>query len=126
MKKRKVSPIAHNYANVDCKITHGFLSANHLTAFDVVSRLQHFHFPVTGTFRPPDWVTCRACDDSYHLACLDPPLESRPNKWRCLHCKERNIKVKEEKEEKEQKPLFEGEHDDDCFMCFNGGGMSFE
>jgi hypothetical protein len=33
-------------------------------------------------------------------------------------------KVKKEKVKKESKPLFEGEHMDDCFMCFNGGGES--
>ncbi|KAL7541581.1 hypothetical protein ACHAXR_011047 [Thalassiosira sp. AJA248-18] len=84
---------------------------------------------VTGTFRPPDWISCRACDDSYHLNCLDPPLDFRPNKWRCPPCKERKVKIKREKEEKEPKqpkPLFEGEHDDDCFMCFYGGGELFQ
>lgn len=79
-----------------------------------------------GAFKTPDWVTCRACDDSYHMKCLDPPLEHKPNKWRCPFCKETKTKVKLDNEErenkKEQKPLFEGEHDDDCFMCFNGGG----
>lgn len=72
-------------------------------------------------------MTCRACDDSFHLKCCDPPLESRPNKWRCPPCKEKKAKIKKSKikvVEKvvESKPLFEGEHDDDCFMCCNGGG----
>ena len=78
----------------------------------------------TGRGKPQEWTTCRACDDSYHLQCLDPPLEFRPNSWKCLSCKESKIKVKKDKnkKEKESKPLFKGEHDDDCFMCFNGGG----
>ena len=88
--------------------------------------LAYFHI-VTGPKKSTEWTTCRACDDSYHLQCLNPPLEVRPNNWRCPSCKERKIKVK--KEEKESKPLFKGEHNDDCFMCFNGGGeclvMSF-
>jgi hypothetical protein len=90
------------------------------------------HPPVTGPYNPPDWVTCRECDDSYHLKCLDPPLENKPwGKWTCPTCKEERVKVKKkankekvkkEKVEKESKPLFEGEHMDDCFMCYNGGG----
>mmetsp|Transcript_34391 Transcript_34391/g.72464 ORF Transcript_34391/g.72464 Transcript_34391/m.72464 type:complete len:1592 (+) Transcript_34391:26-4801(+) len=85
---------------------------------------------VTGPRLPYDWVTCRSCDDSYHLKCVDPPLQFRPNKWRCPNCKKRKAKakkprVKKIKEEKdvESKPLFEGEHDDDCFMCFMGGDL---
>ncbi len=61
------------------------------------------------------------------MKCLDPPLEYKPNMWRCTFCKENKVKVKGEKDDtekkKESKPLFDGEHDDDCFMCFNGGGM---
>jgi hypothetical protein len=85
-------------------------------------------------FRPPDWVTCKECDDSYHAKCLDPPLESNNpwRMWRCITCKTENKKankenkqkVKKVKVEKEPKPLFEGEHMDDCFMCYNGGGES--
>ncbi|KAL3827047.1 hypothetical protein ACHAXA_007554 [Cyclostephanos tholiformis] len=87
---------------------------------------------VSGAFRPPDWVTCRECDDSYHTKCLDPPLENNTwRKWRCITCngenKKANMKnkpkVKKEKVKKESKPLFEGEHMDDCFMCFNGGDL---
>lgn len=92
--------------------------------------LQLLLYTVTGAFKAHDWTTCRSCDDSYHLKCLDPPLEYRPDSWKCPVCKERkrNAKAKKEgkgkdkKEDKESKPLFEGEHDDDCFMCFNGGG----
>ncbi len=36
--------------------------------------------------------------------------------------KAKKEKVKKEKTTKESKPLFEGEHMDDCFMCYNGGG----
>ena len=93
---------------------------------------------VTGPANPPDWVTCRECDDSYHLKCLNPPLENKPwGKWRCPPCKidrakakkegvemkmAKKEKAKQEKAEKQSKPLFEGDHMDDCFMCYNGGG----
>ena len=76
-----------------------------------------------------EWVTCCACSDSYHLKCLDPPLERRPNKWKCITCKEKKRAAKENRLLKEKtyaKPknvkLFEGVHDDECYICINGGG----
>jgi hypothetical protein len=60
------------------------------------------------------------------MKCLDPPLEYKPNTWRCTICKENRVKAKVEPVAKENKKeamaLFDGEHDDDCYMCFNGGG----
>ena len=62
------------------------------------------------------------------MKCLNPPLEKRPHKWKCTTCKEKKRMAKENrlKEKTYAKPknskLFEGVHDDDCFMCFNGGG----
>jgi hypothetical protein len=59
-------------------------------------------------------------------------LESKPTKWRCTTCKANKVKAKEKvkekvKEEKEEpKSKFEGEHDDDCFMCFEGGGEALD
>lgn len=75
-----------------------------------------------GKMKLVDFTTCKICDDSYHLQCLDPPLEFRPNSWKCPSCKERKIKY-QKPEVKSSKPLFKGEHDDDCFMCFNGGDL---
>lgn len=98
----------------------------HWCVYNLQSLYRFGSLSATCAFKTPDWVTCRACDESYHLKCLDPPLLYKPNSWRCGFCKVNNIKGVGEKEEREQKkepkPLFEGEHDDDCYMCFNGGG----
>ncbi len=72
---------------------------------------------VTGVHRPPDWAFCRTCNDWYHCKCLSPPLENRPNKWRCPPCREINAVPKDEK------PLFEGEHSDWCYVCDDGGDL---
>jgi hypothetical protein len=77
---------------------------------------------VTGPRKELDWVTCNACDDAFHLQCLDPPLANRPNSFRCLSCKESKRKCIIPKEKK-TKPLYTGAHDDDCFICRNGGNL---
>lgn len=76
---------------------------------------------VTGAKKELDWTTCKICDDSFHLQCLDPPLEQRPTNFRCLSCKE--SKRRGIPKEKKTKPLFEGVHDDDCYICRNGGNL---
>ena len=76
---------------------------------------------VTGAKKELDWTTCKVCDDSFHLQCLDPPLETRPNSFKCPSCKE--SKRKGVPKEKKSKPLFEGVHDDDCYICRNGGNL---
>lgn len=79
---------------------------------------------VTGPFVNYEWTTCRDCHESYHLKCLSPPLEHRPNKWRCQLCRDTKKKVPREKivAKPKNEKLFEGVHDDDCYICFNGGG----
>ncbi|KAL7500795.1 hypothetical protein ACHAWT_009748 [Skeletonema menzelii] len=76
---------------------------------------------VTGAKKELDWTTCKICDDSFHLQCLDPPLETRPSSFKCLSCKE--TKRRGVPKEKKSKPLFEGVHDDDCYICRNGGNL---
>ena len=76
---------------------------------------------VTGAKKELDWTTCKVCDDSFHLQCLEPPLETRPNSFKCPSCKEN--KRKGVPKEKKSKPLFEGVHDDDCYICRNGGNL---
>eukprot|EP00956_Cyclotella_meneghiniana_P012729 scaffold18119_cov70-Cyclotella_meneghiniana.AAC.3 len=80
-----------------------------------------------------NWMICRACGDSYHLKCFDPTLDHKPkNVWRCPPCKENKKAIKEIKinEKAFAKPknekLFEGVHDDDCYICYNGGGELFK
>jgi hypothetical protein len=76
---------------------------------------------VTGAKKELHWTTCKICDGSFHLQCLDPPLETRPSSFRCLSCKESKRKCIPK--EKKTKPLFEGVHDDDCYICRNGGNL---
>lgn len=76
---------------------------------------------VTGPRKELDWTTCKICDDSFHLQCLDPPLETRPNSFKCPSCKE--SKRRKVPKEKKAKPLFTGLHDDDCYICRNGGNL---
>ena len=77
---------------------------------------------ITGAVKGLDWATCKICDDSFHLQCLEPPLETRPNNFRCGSCKESKLKNDVLKETK-IKPLFEGVHDDLCYICQNGGKL---
>ena len=82
-------------------------------------------------------IQCKACDDHFHLFCQDPPLESKPvgrdfRTWRCNQC-QANDKPLLEHHQKARPPsirrtqmsleLFQGEHNDQCFMCFNGGQL---
>ena len=78
-------------------------------------------------------MICRACGDSYHLKCFDPTLDQKPKSvWRCPTCKEnkkaiKEIKIKEKTYAKpKNEMLFEGVHDDDCYICYNGGGESLK
>ncbi|KAL3789146.1 hypothetical protein HJC23_012235 [Cyclotella cryptica] len=79
----------------------------------------------TGAYLNLEWTTCRTCHDSYHLKCLSPPLDNRPNKWRCPACREQRKTIPKETNAPKIKndKLFEGVHDDDCYMCFNGGDL---
>ena len=78
-----------------------------------------------------DMVWCRACDNSFHLGCHSPPLQTIPKgRWKCGKCKIANIplprppkpKSKTKDEILASLKLFKGEHDDDCYICYNGGG----
>jgi len=78
-----------------------------------------------------DMVWCRACDMSFHLGCHLPPLQTIPKgRWKCGKCKAANIplpkpprpKIKPKNEVLANLNLFKGEHDDDCYICYNGGG----
>ena len=89
---------------------------------------------------------CKACDKYYHLPCHDPPLEGKPKgraawTWKCTTCKDANRDILEHHKREPPKPqeavprkkkpkqstkkfkLFQGEHDDDCFICDNGGEL---
>jgi len=78
-----------------------------------------------------DMVWCRACDMSFHLGCHSPPLQTIPRgRWKCGKCKAANIplpkpkpKVKTKDEILSSLNLFKGEHDDDCYICYNGGDL---
>ena len=96
-----------------------------------------------------EWKTClqcKACDEFYHLACHDPPLDIKPKAgglwyWKCTTCKEANrdllehnkpgqfqansttVKKKRAKKPDNKLVLFDGEHDDDCYICVNGGDL---
>lgn len=75
-------------------------------------------------------VWCRACDMSFHLGCHSPPLQTIPRgRWKCGNCKAANIPLPKPKQKVKTKDdilaslnLFKGEHQDDCYICFNGGG----
>lgn len=77
-----------------------------------------------------DMVWCRACDMSFHLGCHSPPLQTIPRgRWKCGNCKAANIPLPKPKQKVKTKDdilaslnLFKGEHQDDCYICFNGGG----
>lgn len=97
---------------------------------------------------PDESILCKACDNYIHLDCHDPPLESKPRGgaarwWRCNSCTVNNVPVLPQYQgnpgrpsgkasgPKQSKPkkinpnlkLFEGEHDDDCYICYNGGEL---
>jgi hypothetical protein len=99
-----------------------------------------------------DLICCDECTRAYHSNCHKPKIwELWDDEWYCMICasmkkaldredakvkklqvkfKEDEVKtkagnkekVKREEMEKESKRLFEGEHLDDCFMCYDGGG----
>ena len=80
-------------------------------------------------------VVCKACDLSFHLNCHDPILDVKPRgRWKCTACKEANKPILEHHQAERAKSapskkktmnlvLYEGEHDDDCYICFNGGEL---
>ena len=97
---------------------------------------------------PDESILCKACDNYIHLDCHDPPLDSKPRGgaarwWRCNSCTANNVPVLPQYQgnlgrpsgkssgPKQSKPkklnpnlkLFEGEHDDDCYICYNGGEL---
>jgi len=89
-------------------------------------------------------LQCKACDHYYHLACHDPPLDVKPKGgglyyWKCKTCQQDNremlehhqrpkqvrstTKKKKQKKTNHKFNLFNGEHDDDCYICYNGGDL---
>ena len=91
-------------------------------------------------------VQCKACDKYYHLPCHDPPLDGKPKgratwTWKCTTCLDANRDILEHHKREAPKPqeavpkkkkprqstkkfkLFQGEHDDDCYICINGGEL---
>ena len=84
-------------------------------------------------------VHCKACDKHLHLACCDPVLETKPKGgaariWRCTTCKASDAPLLEKYQKAaaaaanktpklKNLVLFEGEHEDDCYICFNGGEL---
>lgn len=82
----------------------------------------------------PESIQCKACDNHFHLTCNYPPLDTKPKGgaarvWKCTTCKESNAPLLEQYVaapktlNKKKLKLFEGEHDDDCYICFNGGEL---
>ena len=87
----------------------------------------------------PESIQCKACDNHFHLTCQTPPLEAKPKGgaariWRCGPCKEADAPILEQYRQapattttrtpkKKNLKLFEGEHDDDCYICENGGEL---
>lgn len=88
-------------------------------------------------------IQCKACDGVFHLACHDPPLDSKPRGggltyWKCSACKEANKPIlehyirrrgssKPKMPKKTKLDLFEGEHDDGKYLllCRRGFALFF-
>merc|ERR1711966_197591 len=70
---------------------------------------------------------------SFHLGCHSPPLQTIPRgRWKCGNCKAANIPLPKPKQKVKTKDdilaslnLFKGEHDDDCYVCCNGGDLVY-
>jgi len=60
-------------------------------------------------------LLCDTCTLSYHLTCLDPPLDDPPEgDWSCPKCEEDHLGDEEESEE---------EHGEYCKVCKDGGEL---
>ncbi|XP_065060706.1 chromodomain-helicase-DNA-binding protein 5-like isoform X3 [Rhopilema esculentum] len=60
-------------------------------------------------------LLCDTCTLSYHLTCLDPPLDEPPEgDWSCPKCEEDHLGDEEESEE---------EHGEYCKVCKDGGEL---
>ena len=84
-----------------------------------------------------DLICCDKCDRGYHSNCHNPKIKEIPTgDWTCKDCKPKKstyywlnksknaggIKIKKEKVPVNLN-LFEGEHEDDCYICFFGGDL---
>jgi hypothetical protein len=84
-----------------------------------------------------DLICCDKCDRGYHSNCHNPKIKEIPTgDWTCRDCKPKKtsyywlnkskntggIKIKKEKVPVNLN-LFEGEHEDDCYICFFGGDL---
>mmetsp|Transcript_32058 Transcript_32058/g.96049 ORF Transcript_32058/g.96049 Transcript_32058/m.96049 type:complete len:764 (-) Transcript_32058:944-3235(-) len=101
--------------------------------------------PATASFLPSNQkpIQCKACDEYYHLECHGG-LKERPRGrglayWKCSNCVKANRELlphhrqqlpKRVKKKAKKQPsllsrlkLFDGEHDDDCFICCSGGDL---
>mmetsp|Transcript_29169 Transcript_29169/g.78923 ORF Transcript_29169/g.78923 Transcript_29169/m.78923 type:complete len:1470 (+) Transcript_29169:109-4518(+) len=76
-------------------------------------------------------ICCDGCGRGYHSNCHLPKIKEIPiGDWLCKECnsarklssaKHKNVPPKRKVVGK--KKLFEGEHDDDCYMCYEGGDL---
>jgi hypothetical protein len=82
-----------------------------------------------------DLICCDKCDRGYHSNCHNPKIKEIPlGDWTCKDCKPKKTsyywlnKLKNAGGIKKVKApvnlnLFEGEHEDDCYICFFGGDL---
>ena len=80
-----------------------------------------------------DLICCDGCNRGYHSNCHNPKIKEIPiGDWFCRDCKRK----KQHKQPQRPKNsgcskrevfvnhnLFQGEHDDDCYMCYLGGDL---
>ena len=80
-----------------------------------------------------DLICCDGCDRGYHSNCHNPKIKEIPvGDWFCRDCKRKKQQKQPQRPKSSSGPkrevvvnrnLFQGEHDDDCYMCYLGGDL---
>jgi hypothetical protein len=77
-----------------------------------------------------DLICCDGCDRGYHSNCHNPKIKEIPSgDWFCRDCKRKKPPQRPKssggpkREVVVNHNLFQGEHDDDCYICYLGGDM---